>query len=424
MLVGTNKRKRWWLWALGLVFVVGAGLFGYARFVEPTWIETTHHEIVFADALQEPIKIAHLTDLHIGHFGTREQKVLDLLEQEKPDLVVITGDWLSDAGTPEDRRRFFSQLHARYGVYVVPGNWEGSYPRTPAREKLWGLEGNNQVHLLQDQRVTPVPGLTLVGFDYGSHAFDQELGTPGATCVALFHEPVVWDGLQQRCALSLAGHTHGGQVRLPGLPPLVLPPGSGSYIAGWYQKDSARLYVSRGVGTSRYPARLFCRPEVAFLTLMPRHLVTLGDIHTADVTWEHLAYDPAQPLLSRVQIKVTQALQQHQTPLLFLGASWCDSCKSFKRVRQHPLVAAALRGTYVVELDLEEWNGARYAEVRALGGFPAEVRLPALQVLDTTGHFTGHAIDGDAWDNTPAIMAAALRVFLGALPSKPFVPPQ
>ncbi|MDF2694106.1 MAG: metallophosphoesterase, partial [Labilithrix sp.] len=98
-------------------------------------------------------------------------------------------------------------------------------------------------------------------------------GAPsGATKIALFHSPELFDGIAPSIDLALAGHTHGGQVRIPLLGALWLPPGSGRFVAGWYDapEGAARLYVSRGIGTSQLNVRLFCRPELAIVTLTPR----------------------------------------------------------------------------------------------------------------------------------------------------------
>ena len=90
---------------------------------------------------------------------------------------------------------------------------------------------------------------------------------PDAFVIALFHSPVYFDQLAARCPLALAGHTHGGQVRIPLVPAFWLPRGSGRYLAGWYRRDAAEMYVSRGIGTSVLPMRFLCRPELAFITV-------------------------------------------------------------------------------------------------------------------------------------------------------------
>jgi predicted MPP superfamily phosphohydrolase len=89
-----------------------------------------------------------------------------------------------------------------------------------------------------------------------------------AELLVIAHEPTAIDQLQRR-ALVLAGHTHGGQICLPWLGPLALPPHSGGYVSGWYRRGERRMYVSRGIGTSVVPARLWCGAEVAVLGLLP-----------------------------------------------------------------------------------------------------------------------------------------------------------
>ena len=71
-----------------------------------------------------------------------------------------------------------------------------------------------------------------------------------------------------RPALLLSGHTHGGQIRLPGVPAFT-PPGSGRYVAGWYLDPPAPLYVSRGIGTADIRARFRCPPELPVFRLLP-----------------------------------------------------------------------------------------------------------------------------------------------------------
>ena len=87
--------------------------------------------------------------------------------------------------------------------------------------------------------------------------------------LSLFHSPGFFDRILEECDLALAGHTHGGQVRIPFLPAIYLPPESKRYTEGWFQRGQSKLFVSRGVGTSGLPIRFFCRPEIAFITLIP-----------------------------------------------------------------------------------------------------------------------------------------------------------
>jgi predicted MPP superfamily phosphohydrolase len=91
----------------------------------------------------------------------------------------------------------------------------------------------------------------------------------GAYTILLFHSPGYFGHVAGRANLCLAGHTHGGQVRLPLTKPLWMPRGSGHFLEGWYEESGTKMYVSRGIGTSILPIRFFCRPEIAFISVEP-----------------------------------------------------------------------------------------------------------------------------------------------------------
>lgn len=272
MAKGARVRRLWWaLAAAGLL----AGLYAWA--VEPCWIEVTRHRV--RAPLPAPLTIAHLSDLHSGGLGRRERALLALLERERPDAIVITGDTLVDGdlffpvrGTRDDpaysrAAPLLDRLRAPLGVWAVRGNWE-NVRRTPDERGFYERHG---IRFLLNQAAEVSPGVWLAGFDDIQETPDLA-GTvrqlpPGAFAIALFHSPAYFDWLGERFPLALAGHTHGGQVRPPFVPPFWLPAGSGKYVAGWYASGASRLYVSRGVGTSTLPLRFRCRPEVALLTL-------------------------------------------------------------------------------------------------------------------------------------------------------------
>lgn len=90
--------------------------------------------------------------------------------------------------------------------------------------------------------------------------------------IALYHSPAYFDSLDdQRVDLGLAGHTHGGQIRIPFLAPFWLPEGSGSYVEGWYTRGWNRMYVSRGIGNSILEFRFACRPEISVFYIDPKN---------------------------------------------------------------------------------------------------------------------------------------------------------
>lgn len=225
----------------------------------------THHEINLK-SFKFNLKIAHITDLHSSSIGSLEKQLFLELEKEKPDIIFITGDLATPGQKREGLIQILSKLKAPHGVYFVKGNWEYWEPI----DKLEKLLRENSITLLNNDAKEIVPNLWIVGFD------DSEEGNPNLRIlddipdetfkIGLFHSPIFFDRVAGQTQLNFAGHSHGGQIRIPFLSP-ILPEGVGKYIEGWFQKSGSKLYVSRGIGTSILPVRLFCSPELAIIEL-------------------------------------------------------------------------------------------------------------------------------------------------------------
>jgi len=248
------------------VLFAGVALFSYACFIEPYWIEVSRHRI--KAPVSSPLKIAHLSDLHTYGLNRRERELLEILDREKPDLIVITGDSMSAADAKEGFRLVLQELRAPLGVWVVRGNHENWHPIPDERE----FYSSCGAEFLLNESKKPREDFWVVGLDdafSGSPSLDQALKDvpEGDYKIALFHSPDFYRQAASRCDLALAGHTHGGQVQLPFYGAVWLPPHSGIFVQGWFEQGGSRLYVSRGVGTSVLNLRFLCRPEVAFITL-------------------------------------------------------------------------------------------------------------------------------------------------------------
>jgi hypothetical protein len=271
----TSERLALLILASGLL----AGL--YAWSLEPYWIDL--RRLTFDTPLSKPLKVAFLTDLHTYGLGRREAKMLSILDAELPDAILIGGDSVIDgdlAGPPlglaEDpsyarAAEVLRRLRAPLGVWTVRGNWEVAR-HVPNERAFYETNG---VRFLSNEAAELRSGVWVAGLDDGSP--DASIASrhipPGAFVIALFHSPATFDAVAGRWPLALAGHTHGGQVRLPFLPPLWLPEGSGRYVAGWYESSGSRLYVSRGIGTAMLPIRFLCRPELVSMTIGASHPV-------------------------------------------------------------------------------------------------------------------------------------------------------
>jgi predicted MPP superfamily phosphohydrolase len=255
-------------------------LMAYGTWIEPFRLQVTHIEVPttkFAD-LALPLRIIQISDLHVERLTSRERALPELVTELAPDLIVLTGDFLStsythDARAMADLRILLSQLRGSGGIYAIWGTIEVDSP-----DELRPILEELEVTVLEDQavEVTGADGrLWLVGL-----RCSRDLDSDGATLralvgglpaddfvVLLYHTP---DVMPEAAALGvdlyLAGHTHGGQWRVPGFGAVVTSSQYGKrYEGGSYQEGSTRLYVSRGLGMEGFGApraRFFCPPEV------------------------------------------------------------------------------------------------------------------------------------------------------------------
>ncbi len=255
----------------------------YAYMVEPMWIETTEHTLTFDDLDPNlpPVRVVQIADLHIERNSRREAAVLERVNELQPDLIVLTGDYLNlsyldDPTSVEHFRHFASQLHAPYGVYAVRGNMDS------ARDMPRLMEGTGIVWLEQEATTVHVRGqaITLVGVPcrHRSEGDEAQLREAMAGIEAdafvllLYHSPdLIAEAAELPVDLYLAGHTHGGQIRLPLIGPLVTYSRYGRrYAAGLFTEGNTVMYVSRGIGLEgggMPRARFLCRPEVAVFEL-------------------------------------------------------------------------------------------------------------------------------------------------------------
>ena len=233
-------------------------------------IEHTAHAVPVA-GLAEPVSILQVTDLHLRGDDEVLAAATAVVSRLEADVVVLTGDVVTRGWTREAADRFLDALPpARLGRYAIMGNWE-YWANAPVDTWRWFLDRHG-VRLLVDENVDLGP-VQLVGTD-DMLAGRPDLARafagvdPGRPTVALTHSPALFPEVARPgVPLVLSGHTHGGQVVLPGVGSMFLPRASGDYPRGWYQHDTSWLFVCRGLGWSVAPVRFRCRPEVATVTL-------------------------------------------------------------------------------------------------------------------------------------------------------------
>ena len=253
---------------------------------EPQRLVVTRSELTLPGWPKElaGLKVALLSDLHVGSPFWDLAALSRLVERtnaEQPDLVLLAGDYqVNDIPggvfvAPEDIAQGLGRLHAPLGVFAVLGNhdWWNDGERTRRAFEAHG------VRVLEESSVSlqhAGKSFFLVGLaDQITRPSDPAAALasspPGAPTLLLVHEPDVFESFPRlglAPTLTLAGHTHGGQVWLPLLGRRVVPSEFGQRYAYGHVVESGRhLFVTSGVGTSVLPVRFFVPPEIAMLTL-------------------------------------------------------------------------------------------------------------------------------------------------------------
>lgn len=259
------------LLALGATLLVGADAF----FVEPHWLEVTTLELP-APGLSQPLRIALVTDLQTDAPGDYEARALQAVKAARPDLILFGGDYVQVGGGAEyleAMRRLNAilrqaDLQAPLGMYAVIGSTD--------RASLWRKNfAAMPVTLIDEASQRLDLGPVILTALSSSDAYDPALWVSAAEKyhIVLGHSPNFSLG-QVNADLLLAGHTHGGQVRLPFIGPLItLSDVPRAHAAGVTQLAPGKtLIVSRGIGMERYAAprlRFLCRPQLVIIDLLP-----------------------------------------------------------------------------------------------------------------------------------------------------------
>ena len=254
-----------------------AGYIGSRRLV----VRNVTAEIAGLPAGLDGTRIVQLSDLHIGpHLpAARFERIVSTVQSLEPDLIAITGDLVDDHAEDTDRYAdAVGMLDAPLGVYVIAGNHDVYAGWNNVARRLRERVGS---HVLVNQSRTVTRGgamLAVAGTGDPAAGNDAANGgvdiaatlaqvPAGVPVLALAHNPALWPALAGRgVALTLSGHTHGGQVRIPGRPVLVRM-SRYRLDEGRFEHDGAHIVVSRGLGVSGIPLRVACAPEALLVTL-------------------------------------------------------------------------------------------------------------------------------------------------------------
>lgn len=266
------------------------GLALYSSEFARHWIDVTELDIHLKSlpGAFEGLRVAQLSDIHFGEFTERFflRRVVEKVNQLRPDVVLLTGDFITQGlrGVAYATNAGWECAAVLNGLacrerYAILGNHDVLVNPTGVTEAL----SQNSVRVLRNAYL-PLERdggrVWLAGLDDALEGSpDPEVAIPemirnrpNEPVILMCHAPdyvrrLLAHPVGQAVNFVLSGHTHGGQVRLPFVRPLALPPLGRRYVEGRYQLGELQLYVNRGIGTVNLPIRLNCPPEITLFTL-------------------------------------------------------------------------------------------------------------------------------------------------------------
>jgi hypothetical protein len=257
--------------------------YSYTTYISTVKIKVREYRIInqkIPDSFNG-LKIIQLSDLHFGStmFTENVQKIKKMINERKPDIVVFTGDLISQKHnlTSEEQETLIKELqkiNATLGKYAILGDEDSENVLTIFNQSNFTIL-KNEYDLIYKDNNTPI---LLVGISSTSKEqdipkaysyFQQEIHNANIYTIALLHEPDIVDNILSTYPtdLFLAGHSHNGTIRIPFIDePLIKTKGAIKYNQDFYKVSNSELYISSGLGTET-GIRLFCRPSINFFRL-------------------------------------------------------------------------------------------------------------------------------------------------------------
>lgn len=270
-----------------LIAVICGGIFVYARLVEPYTLEISEVKLDTPSSLTcEELNIVLFGDTHLGFDYDIEHlyKVIDEINSLEPDMIIFTGDLIDDLNTYTDDTSevsfALSLLNSKYGNFAVHGNHD--YEMSAEDPYTDIMENGGFDVLINESIYIPELNMEIYGITdclIGSGDTSILKTASGETYnLVLCHEPDIFDQLNDySVTLMLAGHSHGGQVKIPFYTEKFLPKYGSKYVYGLFTSggqasDDGKslpntLYVTKGIGTTQLPLRFMAKPEIVSISL-------------------------------------------------------------------------------------------------------------------------------------------------------------
>lgn len=289
-----EEKEKMSLWkkivlGLSILTIIVFGIIYYSRYIATTGLIVKEYKVT-NETLPDNFhgaKIIHISDVHYKttYFKAEIDKMVKKINQIKPDIVVLTGD-LFDKDTSYNNQDFIelaaslSKIDVTIGKYAISGNHDTKITEWETVIKNSGfINLDNRYELLYKNSLKPIllTGVSsnlnnLQDINTRMKEIDNYLtsiqnkennNNVPSYKILLIHEPDYIDDIDyNRYHLILAGHSHNGQVKIPGIGAMVLPEGAKKYYKDYYQLNGTKLYISSGLGTSTQPYRLFNKPSI------------------------------------------------------------------------------------------------------------------------------------------------------------------
>lgn len=263
-----------------LFCVAGGFMVGYAFYVEPNRLVVRNISVDYGVSdFTEQVKIVQFSDTHLGDGYSLKQleRAVDKINEQNGDFVIFTGDLMDKAFsyTEQDEAvEILSKIEAKVNKIAVWGNHDIG----GGGIRIYGQMMENAGFILLKNESIRVPirnenDIVFTGLDDGMLGEPDENAVPerkrkGDFHVLVSHEPDIATRIDtKKVDLTLSGHSHGGQIKLPFIGPLVKVPLAKIYTHGMYQLDNGKLYVNTGLGTTKINVRLFNPPVITVLEL-------------------------------------------------------------------------------------------------------------------------------------------------------------
>lgn len=284
-LAGLKTKKKWAVTSKIVALIISAAVFFIWQNNSIVVSEYSYKNEIIPESFKG-FRILQVSDLHNKEFGKNQSDIIEKIRAISPDIIVITGDIVDRRRyDTEIARNFVSQSAQIAPVYYVSGNheaWSGKYSQVKKsleREGALVLDNEVVVHSRGDQEIKIVgvrdPAFETDGYLDESNTGElersiTELVKQGEFEILLSHRPELMELYREHGAdIVFSGHAHGGQIRIPFIGG-IFAPGQGffpEYDGGIYREGDTTMVLSRGLGNSIFPLRVFNRPELVVLTL-------------------------------------------------------------------------------------------------------------------------------------------------------------